>query len=288
MIYLLLSILCSAFILIVFKISARKNFPPLLLVIINYFSATFLGYYLSNTTPWQSVQVLGNHWLPIVIIGSIYILAFFLMGETTKRSGIAVTTIASKMSFVIPVVVSFMIDPNDSFSIKKAVIVIATIIAVVLSVYKKDDSKSKSWLLPLLLFVLIGFSDSLIKYMQTFHVKDSQTSSLFTATLFTVSGLIGIVAWAFYGPKRKLIFKPLALIGGLLLGVANFGSIYFLINALNSINFNSSMVLGMNNLGVVVLSILIAVFIFKEKMLKINKIGVLLSLLIVVLMMISF
>jgi drug/metabolite transporter (DMT)-like permease len=159
---------------------------------------------------------------------------------------------------------------------------------VVLTVYKKNDKKDKSWLYPLLLFVLLGLADSLVKYMQTHHIKDMQSTSLFAATLFTVSSFLGIIIWSFYGPDRKLVFKPLVLLSGLGLGVVNFGSLYFLVNALNSLNINSSIVFGINNLGIVVLSVAIAVIGYKEKLLTINKIGILISIIVVGLMMLSF
>ncbi len=260
----------------------------MLLVILNYFSASFCGYYLAGTTPWHIVQHSDIPWIPIVIVGSVFVFTFFLIGETTRKSGIAVTTIAAKMSFVLPVAVSFLIDPNDKFSVGKAFLIAVALIAVILTVYKKNDEKQKAWLYPLLLFILLGFADSLVKYMQTHHIRDMQSTSLFAATLFTVSSFFGFVIWSFYGPNRKLVFKPLVLASGLALGVLNFGSLYFLVNALNSLSVNSSIVFGINNLGIVILSVTIAVIGYKEKLLTINKIGILISIIVVGLMMLSF
>ena len=284
MLNLLLSILSSSFILVIFKIAGKRQFPALLLVILNYFSASFLGYYLAGTNPTEVIQSTDVQWIPIVLIGSIFVFTFFLIGETTKKSGIAVTTIASKMSFILPVAVSFMIDKNDTITFTKIVLIIAALVAVLLTVYKKNDKKERSWLFPLMLFVLLGLADSLVKYMQTTHIKDLQSSSQFSATIFSVSAVLGIVVWLFYGAERKKIFKPSILLLGLLLGVLNFGSLYFLVNALNVLQYNNSIVLGINNLGVVVLSVAIALVVYKEKLMPINKIGIALSIVIVALM----
>lgn len=284
MINLLLSILSSSIILVIFKIAGKREFPAILLVILNYFSASLCGYYLAGANPVEVIQSPDIQWIPIIVVGSIFVFTFFLIGETTKKSGIAVTTIAAKMSFVLPVAVSFMIDPNDQFTVTKLVLIVAAIVAVLLTVYKKSVKKDRSWVFPLMLFVLLGLADSLVKYMQTYYIKDLESSSLFSATLFTVSSVLGIIIWFFYGAERKQIFKPSMLLLGLLLGIANFGSLYFLVNALNSLQYNSSIVFGINNLGIVVLSVGIAIIGYKEKLLPVNKIGIVLSILIVLLM----
>jgi len=74
-----------------------------------------------------------------------------------------------------------------------------------------------------------------------------------------------------------LSIKP--LIWGIMLGISNFGSIYFLIRTLNHRSpqgniIDSSIVFGVNNTGIVVLSVFTGFIVFREKLKRINWIGV--------------
>jgi drug/metabolite transporter (DMT)-like permease len=69
-----------------------------------------------------------------------------------------------------------------------------------------------------------------------------------------------------------------------MLGIVNYGSIYFLVIAYNSEVMEKSTLLPLNNLGVVVVSALGAVMIFKERLSRPNWAGLLLSLLALILL----
>ncbi|NLI87628.1 MAG: hypothetical protein GX439_05200, partial [Bacteroidales bacterium] len=70
---------------------------------------------------------------------------------------------------------------------------------------------------------------------------------------------------------------------GVVLGLANFGSMYFMIAALNHINpatgkpAQGSVVFGINNIGVVVLGVLLGYTFFKERPTRLNWSGIALS-----------
>ncbi|MCD4709565.1 MAG: hypothetical protein K8R52_01860, partial [Bacteroidales bacterium] len=69
---------------------------------------------------------------------------------------------------------------------------------------------------------------------------------------------------------------------GLLLGAVNFGSIFFLVRALNynpaaGKSMDSSMIFGANNISIMALSVLVGLLVFKEKLIFVNWIGIVLS-----------
>ena len=280
MLYLLLSILSSLLILVVFKISGKYNIKVIQPIIINYFVASALGYFISGLSPQEIMQIPTTWILPAILIASLYIFTFFLIGYSTRKAGMALTTIASKMSFVFPMFFSILIDPNDNYSNTKLILLIMAIIAVLLSVYKKRTKSIDSLFiifLPFIIFVLMGFADSLIKFAQNSFVKDEEKSSLFSFIIFSFAALWGIIL-IFLQKNKKEMLQPKVLITGLLLGIFNFGSLYFLINALNDLTFNNSLVFALNNMGVVLFSIILALTFFKEKVTNLNKIGIALSL----------
>ena len=70
---------------------------------------------------------------------------------------------------------------------------------------------------------------------------------------------------------------------GVILGIPNYFSIYFLLVAIKSFSLKSAFVFGINNIGIVLLSTLLSVIIFQEKLSSINKFGVLASVLSIIL-----
>lgn len=276
MLYLFLSILSSLAILIIFKISGRYNIKVIQPIIINYFVATALGYFSSGLSPKEVMEIPLSWILPGVFIGSLYVFTFFLIGYSTKKAGMALTTIASKMSFVFPMFFSILIDTKDNYSNIKFILLIMAIIAVFLSVYKKRVKTIDSLFiifLPFILFVLMGIADSLVKYSQNYYIKDESQSSIFSFLIFSFAAIWGIILIMFQKDKKEIL-QPKVLITGIILGICNFGSLYFFINALNSLTFNNSLVIALNNMGVVLFSIIIALSFFKEKVSKLNKAGI--------------
>jgi len=171
---------------------------------------------------------------------------------------------------------SILIDANDNYSNIKFILLIMAILAVFLSVYKKRVKTIDSLFiifLPFILFVLMGIADSLVKYSQNYYIKDESQSSIFSFLIFSFAAIWGIILIMFQKDKKEIL-QPKVLITGIILGICNFGSLYFFINALNSLTFNNSLVIALNNMGVVLFSIIIALSFFKEKLSKLNKAGI--------------
>lgn len=281
--FLFLCILSSTSIFIVFKSIDRQGIPAFPVIVINYLAAAILGFIINPGA--ISFSVLREApWLPIsVIIGILFIIMFFLIALSSRKAGISITTVASKMSVIFPILFSLLIDPSDRLTGLKAAAILATLAGVGLTVYKPGKSSLDLPLIyiPLLLFLGMGIVDSMVKFAQHRFVGDSHTA-LFSAVLFLNAFLSGLIALAFF-PKYLRNFTRLSTWAwGLLLGAVNFGSIFFLVRALNYISpsgsgTDSSILFGVNNLGIVALSVLVGLWIFKEKLLYVNWLGILLS-----------
>ena len=281
--FLLLCILSSTAIFITFKTINRLNIPAFPVIVINYLAATLLGFLIYRGDA-SLASIPGTPWLPIsIIIGIMFILMFFLVAFSTRKAGLSVTTVASKMSVIFPIVFSLIIDPGDQLSILKAIAVLIALLGVVLTVYKPDGTKAEKGniYIPLLLFVGMGLVDSLVKLAQQQYVSDSETA-LFSAILFMNAFISGLLAALFYKKYQPYFFKSKVWGWGLLLGCVNFGSIFFLVRALHysspdGMHMDSSVIFGANNISIVALSVLVALLVFKEKLKLINWIGVVLS-----------
>ena len=281
--FLLLCILSSTAIFVTFKSINRLNIPAFPVIVINYLVATLLGF-LIYTGDTGLASIPGSSWLPIsIIIGILFILMFFLIAYSTRKAGISVTTVASKMSVIFPIAFSLIIDPSDHLSLLKSAAILIALAGVVLTIYKPEREQSEKSIIfiPLLLFVGMGLVDSLVKLAQQQYVSDEETA-LFSAILFLNAFLAGILVAFFYRKHNHYFLKAKVWGWGLLLGAVNFGSIFFLVRALHyssptGKHMDSSVIFGTNNISIVALSVLVGLLVFKEKLKLINWIGVGLS-----------
>src|SRR5690554_8186455 len=78
----------------------------------------------------------------------------------------------------------------------------------------------------------------------------------------------------FYRSFRKEIqLQKRAIIGGILLGIPNYFSIYFLMMAIRFSGFSDSVTYAINNTGVVMASFLVGILAFKEATTALKIIG---------------
>lgn len=289
MTYLILCILSSTGIFLVFKVLDQKNLPSFPVIIINYFVASVLGFGL-NPEPIQINEIFVLPWIPIsVLIGFLFIVMFFVIARSSSEAGISITTVASKMSVVFPIAFSIYLEADDRLNLLKGLAILATLIGVFLTVYSPRAlaRDSKRMLIPLILFAGMGVVDSLVKYAQFKYVSSSD-SAIFSAILFAMAFLTGIVILPFRKQGISEFRNPGIWLWGFILGIVNFGSIYLIVNALNHVNPNgfkidSSVIYGANNIGIVSLSVLAGLFLFKEKLNQYNWIGILISTLAIIL-----
>ncbi|MCK5137053.1 MAG: hypothetical protein KAR19_14805 [Bacteroidales bacterium] len=281
--FLILCILSSTGIFIIFKSIDRFGIPSFPVIVINYLVAALLGF-LINPQQVSVSTIRKMDWLPIsLIIGVLFIILFFIIAFSTRKAGISVTTVASKMSVIFPILLSLIIDPSDQLTMVKTAAIICTLSGVAMTVYKpRQGSLDRAAIyIPLILFVGMGFVDSLVKYAQHHYVCDSDTA-LFSAILFLNAFLTGIAILVFYPKYHRRFLNPAIWGWGLLLGSVNFGSIFFLVRALNFISpagsgVNGSAIFGVNNIGIVGLSVLIGLWVFRERLLPLNWLGIILS-----------
>lgn len=277
MIQLIACIISSTLIFVLFRLA--KNYQSRLsaLITYNYFAATLLGLFLFK--PFSGfVTGSGHSWLPFAVLnGILFIGLFFLIGQSSQKAGITVTTLATKLSVVFPVLFSLLYFKEQIHGWKIFGLVSA-FIAIGLTLYKKDLRKTRYIfiLLPLIIFVGSGVVDSIVKLVQELKINPAQ-SALYATTVFLVAFICGVVIFAF-SPKPKIMIHPPTLLLGTLLGIVNFGSLYFLIEALNKSALKSSLVFAINNMAIVTLSVVLGWLLFNEKLNKLNFTGIILAL----------
>lgn len=272
MTYLILSILFSSALFVVFKLFDKYSINTLQAIIVNYFTAFCIGMLSYN----QSVDfgsIPQKPWfIGAIILSCLFITVFNLMALTSQRNGVSVASVAGKMSIVIPVLFGIYLY-NEHLTIQKSIGIILALFAVLLATSKEKTSSSKqNFIFPILLFLGSGIIDTLIKYIQSSYVPDTELP-LFSAILFLQAGLLGGVVFFF---KRTVIHYK-NIIAGLFLGAINYYSIIYLLKALNNDTMGSAEIFTINNVAVVMLTTLAGLLLFKEKLIFKNWIGILVA-----------
>ena len=284
MVYLILSILSSTLIFLTFKISERYNLSLVKLIVVNYITASALGFSF-YPGEFSVHSIYTSSWIPFaILIGVLFVLFFFMIGKSTQLSGVGVTTIASKMSMAIPILYS-LIFFSEELNIVKLTGLVAAFFSVFLCIYKPGQNSifNLKLILPIIIFFGTGFADSLIKYTQHFLVKNDITL-LFSSTVFSVALVFGLLYSLVFERKFNEYIRIHLLVGGMVLGAANFGSLYFLMQSLEKTSIESSIIFGVNNLSIVGLSVIIGFFVFSEKLNRINLIGIILAILSIIIL----
>ncbi len=271
MIYLALSVLFSSFIYVMFSLIGKRKTPLLPSLVVNYIVAGAFSYGYAYATgenfsyPWL-YNALG--------ISVLFISIFIVMAKTTQQFGLATASVASKMSVVVPVIVAIIWLDESVTVLKVCGLMLGLLSVLIMSKPPKNQQKAQAkasgnWLLPVILFLGSGCIDTLLKVTEETYFK-GLPSTWFIGTVFSLAGLFGLLYRA-TTTKKGPSFTRSALVLGAILGVVNFGSIYFILQSLALPNLEASVVFPINNVAIVALSTFLGWTLFAQK-LTINKV----------------
>lgn len=288
MIALIISTVCGAFFSIFFKIFKTKKINAIQAIIFNYATAVVLGYFLSLGGKIL-INPLKAKWLPIAsFLGIFFIGGFVIMSLSTHRVGVAVTSVASRASMIIPIVFCFYFIPESTPPKWFAIAIIFVALYMVIYPGKEHKKHSKVnikyniWL-PFLVFISFGLCNSLLKLLQ-FNVSNSgdalnpylnQELALITSVIFLSAMFLGIIYY-FIGPSNirgKFQFKN--LLGGIALGGCNFFTTYFLMISMKSIQ--SAVLFPVHNIGIILIDTFAGYLWFKERLNSVQLVGIVVS-----------
>ena len=283
MIYLLFSIASSTIILILFKLFDRYKINTLQAIVINYITACATGL-ISYNSSISVGDIINSDWfIGAFLLGFLFISIFNVMALTAQRNGLSVASVAAKMSVIIPVVFGIYVY-KEGVGAQKIIGIVLALIAVYLTSIKSKSAvnSSKGLILPIILFLGSGIIDTSIKYLETTYVAKNGIP-IFSATIFFFAGLIGIGIIIKRAITKSFRFNSKNVLGGIALGIANYYSIFFLLKALQFEGMESSTIFTVNNVAIVMLSTLIGLLLFREKIYTKNWIGITIAIVSIVL-----
>lgn len=283
--YLILSIFFSSFIFVIFKLFARFQVQTLVAIILNYVVACVVGLLFYNGKV-DSLSIPSKTWFwGAMLLGILFILVFNLMAATSQKLGVSVASVATKMSFVLPAILGVFLYEEELDTLKIIGIVLAIFAVYLASMKQSKDAFTPSMLLlPFMVFLGSGIIDASIKYFQEGHVPETEFA-LFSALVFFFAGTMGLLFILSKALQEPIKIKVKDIVGGIALGVPNFFSIYFLLLALGYNGLSSASLFTANNVGIVLLSTLLGITLFKEKLNGKNWVGIGLAVLSIILVL---
>lgn len=274
MIYLILSVISSSILYVIFKLFGKYDINILQAIVVNYFVACTCGL-IAFEGDINISEIPEYSWFyGSIFLGILFIIVFNLMAITTQRSGLSVVSVASKMSVVFPITFGIFYY-SEGASVLKIIGIIAALFAVYFASIKNDGIaiKRKNLIFPALVFIGSGIIETTINVLQN-GFKSATEAPIFSSTLFFVAFTTGILVLSYKAIRGTVNLKLKNIIAGIVLGVPNYFSIYFLIQALRSNGLESSTVFTINNVATVMFSTLLGIILFKEKLISKNWLGI--------------
>lgn len=281
MLFLILSIMCSVTVGVLFKISPSYTSSNTQIIASNYAFALALCYWsfspgikaVGNDAPWGIYFAIG------ILLPSI----FFFLAASIKHMGIVKTDAAQRLSLFIPILAAWLLF-GEEFNILKVSALMVAFPALLLLLAKPSNNKENKWGYPTAVLVGFGIIDILFKQIATYTVLPYTTS---LSVIFGIALLLTMMVVVYEVTFKKVKINSKNILFGGLIGIFNFGNILFYLKAHQAFAKNPSTVFAGMNMGVIIIGSLVGLFIFNEKLTKINFAGLFLALVAVILIVIS-
>ncbi|MBC7744731.1 MAG: DMT family transporter [Flavobacterium sp.] len=285
MIFIFFSICCSVFVSVLLKLAKRYKIDVIQAIAWNYLAAGFLCYIIYRP-PLITLYQASNPFHIYLLLGFLLPALFLVLAASVRYSGIVRTDIAQRLSLFIPVLAAFLLY-NEAPSIFKTFGIALAFTAILLSIPWNTTQNNQSafgWISLIGVFLGLGIIDILFKQIAQYKTVNFPTSLL---VIFIIAFLISLITLLFLFLIKKIKFEWINFGCGLILGMANFGNILFYVKAHQSLATQPSVVFATMNIGVIILGSLVGIVLFKEKLSRLNYVGILLALVSIVFVVLS-
>lgn len=279
MIILLISIGCSVAVSVLLKLARQQQLHMDQAIAVNYGVASLLAFGVLGARPGALLEG-DTPWGILIALGILLPTIFLAMAGAVRHAGIVLSDAAQRLSLFIPLIAAFVLF-GEALSSHKALGIGTALIALLCLLYKPapaGESGHRSRAIGFLLAVWMGYGAIDILFKQLAKKGAAFPNSLLAT--FILAGLL-ITAWLI---AKRTSWHPRSMVAGIVLGVLNFGNIYFYIRAHQTFPDNPTLVFSAMNIGVISLGTLIGAGVFKEKLSWVNASGIVLAISAIVLL----
>lgn len=277
--HLILAIIFNSLIGLIFRYFREWKVDAFAAIVINYWICVVVGIFLHGQSITE-VDFFGSPWMVYaLVVGFIFILGFNIIAATVSFFGMTFTTIMQKISLVITAIYGIWVFQESSTFSKWTGIFLAAV-AVVLLNWKQEKGTPLPanvhlpwyvWILPFLTLLTNAALDSIFLTMEALQVYHSTDLRLITY-FFGIAALLGTILLILRLFRNKAVLGIREIKAGLLLGLINYGSIYFILTALAQ-GWEGSVFYTIVNVSILCVTALLGMVFFAEKLSVIKWIG---------------
>tara|TARA_Y100000992_G_scaffold158901_1_gene106389 strand:+ start:1195 stop:2064 length:870 start_codon:yes stop_codon:yes gene_type:complete len=280
MIEIIITISTFSSMVMLFKYFEKINVNNLQAISANYFTAGILSIiFLPNTFEFDKINYSNTTLFFVLafIVGLLFVLTFNLYAHGAQKIGVTPSTIANKMSMIIPIIIGLILL-NEEVTFNKILGISFAFVAIFLSsIGDRKYSLNKNHLIIIvLLFIGQGLADGILNWAQKFILNGSNMN-LFFAVTFLAAGFTGLLFIFFKLSSQKVKIEPKSIIWGIVLGIPNYLTLLYFVKSLKSELFSSSEIFPIINIGVIIFCTILSIILFRERVSIYNWLGVILG-----------
>ena len=300
MIYLAVAILCSSLFAVIFKLCQQRKIDALQVICVNYAVGTICSWVPIALDIFSAKQTIDAYSLPSLSLGlallqgGLFMTGFIIMDQSTWRNGVALTTVSARASLILPVTFSWLIlsQPAPKW-IPVAGVIIAMLMIILPNKQQAHDPslyrsasdairKRKAAIALFTVFLFYGISDFSLKLVQQSvenvfcdgRLLNTHLTAL-TGAIFFMAAILSVTVCFIKNTFKQNPLNWVTIGWGALLGAINTGCTASMLRALGSMP--TGHFYPLYNIGIVFVSTIIGIFIFKERVKIIQLIGFILA-----------
>ena len=246
----------------------------------NYFTAGILSIiFLPNTFDFDKIDHSTStlFFALAIVVGLLFVFTFNLYAHGAQKIGVTPSTIANKMSMIIPIIIGIVLL-NEEVTINKVLGISFAFGAIFLSsLGDREYSLNKKYLINIvLLFIGQGLADGILNWAQKF-ILNSSNMNLFFAVTFLAAGFAGLIFVFVKLSSQNIKIEPKSIFWGIVLGIPNYLTLLYFVKSLKSELFSSSEIFPIINIGVIIFCTILSIILFRERVSIFNWLGVVLG-----------
>ena len=273
---LIIAVLCSVAVSVLLKVARKRHIEIQQAIAFNYIVALSLSWFLLKPD-FKGLEftdfIAQSENTPIFLaLGILLPSVFIIMSKAVEFAGIVRSDAAQRLSLFLPILAAFLIF-HETLSQSKVVGIVLAFVGL-FCLLSKPNQQSVVAFRGILGLVGVWFGYGIIDIL---FKQVAKSGGAFPTTLFIAFSLAACIMFIYLLFKRTQ-WNVASVVGGIILGVLNFFNILFYIKAHQSFGSNPTLVFAGMNIGVICLGTITGALIFKEKISKINWLGIVFSL----------
>ena len=261
MIYLVFGILCSSMLSIFMRISEKYIKGNIAMLLANYITCTVVAFFsIGPSNLVTTHDGIGRTLIVGLIAGALYLSGFTMLQFNIRKNGVVLSATFMKLGLLVSTAVSIFIF-HEQPQVMQVIGFVAAIAAILLINLEKDAAAKVDFKLGLIiLLICAGMGDTMSKVFDS--LCPQALSNHYLITTFATAGTLCFFVMLLNKQKIGLY----EMIFGMLIGIPNFYSSFFVLKALESLP--GMVVFPTFSVGCILVVTLVGLFFFKEKLSK--------------------